>query len=477
MEVSRMSKKSSPIEHIIVLMMENRSYDHMLGFFPNGERLKGDEYNLVDPGDPSSEHVLVSDKSGYVTAVNPLHDVISIEREEYGEVGHIVHPAPMSGFVKVQIENAKGDVTEGKKIMQSFDPQKIPALSTLAREFVLCDHWCSSVPGPTWLNRFYVHAATSDGVSKDDPTHIYKMKTIFDLLYENGHTWNVYYGDIPQCIILQHGGDALGHFKRFDKYYEDLKKGHLADYSFIEPRFIVFHGLNATDQHPSHDVRLGEYLIAEVYDALRASSYWEKSLLIVLYDEHGGFYDHVPPPDDAVNPDGKVATDPPFDFTRLGVRVPAILVSPWVARGKIDATRYEHASIPATLRVMFDLPHARTRRDAAANTFEKNLNLEASRKDSPLSLPVPGKPREIRHHRSLLRANWFEQKLHILFSSSRRSKAPLTLYQQSLVGLADRLNAEGNVDIPSRTGKIEIEHEAALHIHKSLRRYMKNKKR
>lgn len=159
-----MSANKSPIEHIVVLMMENRSYDHMLGYLPNGHGLTGKEYNLVDPADATSEKVYVSNRSGYVTATNPAHDVVSIEKQVYGGLGQIIDPAPMNGFVKVQIETAKGNVEEGKKIMECFDPVKIPALTTLAREFVLCDHWHSSVPGPTWLNRFFVHSATSDGV-------------------------------------------------------------------------------------------------------------------------------------------------------------------------------------------------------------------------------------------------------------------------------------------------------------------------
>jgi phospholipase C len=160
----------------------------------------------------------VSEDSGYVTLPNLAHDVVSVEKQEYGDVGKIVTPAPMSGFVKMQIETAKGDVELGKKIMQCFDPIKIPALTTLASEFVTCDRWHSSVPGPTWLSRFFAHAATSDGVSFDNAEHVYKMKTIFDLLFENGFTWNVYYGDIPQSIILQHSGDKPGHFKRLHKF-------------------------------------------------------------------------------------------------------------------------------------------------------------------------------------------------------------------------------------------------------------------
>ena len=298
------------------------------------------------------------------------------------------------------------------------------------------------------------------------------MKTIFDLLFENGHTWNVYYGDIPQSIILQHGGDKLGHFKRFHKFYEDIKKGELADYTFIEPRFINFHQWKANDQHPPHDVRLGEYLIAEVYDTLRASQYWQKSLLVVLYDEHGGFYDRVPPPDHVPSPDGKVAVDPPFDFTRLGVRVPAVLVSPWVEKGQTDSTLYEHASLPATVRTLFGLPEALTARDRAANTFEKNLSRSTPRSDTPMTLPVPGEPDEIQHHRKLLRANALEQWLRGLVNHKEKSQEPLTLYQQSLVELADRLNEEAKTGVTPRAGQVQYEHEAAVHIHESLRRFL-----
>ncbi len=467
-----MNDRQSPIEHLVVLMLENRSYDHMLGYLGVGTPLSGKEYNLVDPADPHSEKVYVSDDSGYVTQPNPLHDVLSVEKQEYGQVGKLVSPPPMNGFVRVQTENAQGNVEVGKNIMQCFDPVKVPALTALARQFVLCDHWHSSVPGPTWLNRFYAHAATSDGVSADDATHSYNMHTIFDLLEENGHTWSVYYGDIPQCILLHRTAEKLSHLKRFYRFYDDLDNGRLADYSFIEPRYISFHQWQATDQHPPHDVRLGEYLIAEVYEALRASQYWEKCLLLVLYDEHGGFYDRVPPPDHVPNPDGKVATDPPFDFTRLGVRVPAILVSPWVEQGGVDATVYEHASIPATLRVLFNLPHALTARDRAAHTFDKNLTLPTARTDAPLALPVPGDPQEIEHHRRLLRTNALEQWLHGIIDHDLQSQEPFTPFQQSLVELADRLNQASGSGLPVRAGKITIEHEAAVHIHDTIRRLL-----
>ncbi|MHB9031813.1 MAG: alkaline phosphatase family protein [Anaerolineae bacterium] len=462
-----MPSHQSPIEHIIVLMLENRSYDHMLGYLQHGAGLTGSEYNPLDPQQPASEKVYVNNRSGYIMPVDPAHDLVSVEKEIYGSPDHLSDPAPMNGFVKVHTAQADGDAEQGKKIMDCFDPANIPALATLAREFVLCDHWHASVPGPTWLNRFFAHAATCDGISTDNAEHLYRMKTIFDSLYENGRSWNVYYGDIPQSIILQHGGDKLGHFKRFYRFHGDLAAGELANYTFIEPRFISFGRWQANDQHPPHDVRLGEYLIAEVYDTLRASRFWEKSLLVIVYDEHGGFYDHVPPPAHVPNPDGKVAVNPPFDFTRLGVRVPAVLVSPWVEKGQIDSTLYEHASLPATIRTIFGLPEPLTARDKAANTLERNLTRRTPRSDAPLTLPVPGEPREIQHHRRLLRASVLEQGLLRLLDR-HKSREPLSLYQQSLVVLADRLNEENGFGIPKRAGLVHLEHEAAEHIHMTL---------
>jgi len=461
------------IEHIIVLMLENRSYDHMLGYLPNGRGLAGDEFNLVDPSDPTSEKVYVSNRSGYITTVDPAHDFIGIEKQVYGEIGHIVDPAPMNGFVRVHIETAKGDVETGKKIMECFDPTMIPALTTLAQEFCVCDRWFSAVPGPTWLNRFFAHAATCDGMIIDTAEHEYKMKTIYDVLTKNGWSWNVYYGDFPQSLILQHHWRSLGNFKHFEKFHAEIDKGELASYSFIEPRFLSFHEWKANDQHPPHDVRLGEYLIAEVYDTLRSSPFWEKSLFVVVYDEHGGFFDRVPPFGPVPSPDGKKAKKPFFDFTRLGVRVPAILVSPWVEKGHVDSTIYEHSSLPATIRTLFNLPQALTARDKAANTFEKNLSRSTPRTDTPLTLPVPGEPEGIRHHRALIRLDALEKWRRGEVDQGEKSQEPLSLFQEALVGMAHRLNKEVLGKPSAPLALIQTEHEAAVHIHESLARFLK----
>jgi phospholipase C len=283
-------------------------------------------------------------------------------------------------------------------------------------------------------------------------------------------SWNIYYGDVPQSIILEHHWRSLEHFKRFEKFYADLEKGELATYSFIEPRFLNFHQWKATDQHPPHDVRFGEYLIAEVYDTLRNSQFWEKSLLVILYDEHGGFFDRVPPPDSLPSPDGKKSKHPPFDFTRLGVRVPAILVSPFVEKGQVDSTIYEHSSLPTTIKTLFNLPEGLTARDKAANTFEKNLSRNIPRSNTPLTLPVPGEPEEARRHRELLRTDALEKWRRGEVEQAEISQEPLSSFQEALVGLAHRLNQKTRGK--ASAVRIQTEHEAAVHIHESLARFL-----
>jgi Phospholipase C len=211
-------------------------------------------------------------------------------------------------------------------------------------------------------------------------------------------------------------------------------------------------------------------LVAEVYDSLRNSQYWEKSLLVVTYDEHGGFFDRVSPPDSVPSPDGKKSKHPVFDFTRLGVRVPTILVSPFVEKGKVDSTIYEHSSLPATIKTLFDLPEGLTARDKAANTFEKNLSLTQPRSDTPLTLPVPGDPAEAQHHRELLRINSLEKWRKGEVDQAQISQLSLSSFQESLVGIAQRLNQQAHGKAPS--APIQTEHEAAVHIHESLAHFL-----
>jgi phospholipase C len=264
-----------------------------------------------------------------------------------------------------------------------------------------------------------------------NPLAYMRLLTVYERLFENGVASKVYAYDgnslaISFPALLLAGDRHLGSFEDFKR---DLKRGTLPPYSFIEPRYNDFFdnarqkAFFSSDQHPPHDVRHGENLIAEVYEAVRKSDIWEESLLVITYDEHGGFYDHVPPPpgvpplkNNAPRPDAITG----FDFTRLGVRVPAILVSPFIAPATVVKKQFDHTSLIATARKLF-APGAAplTERDAAANTFDEVLTLTS--------------PREARNKLN-------REKLEAPAAPARVGRGPLSEHQTSQVITANRLD-------------------------------------
>ena len=389
--------KTTGIRHVVVLVQENQSFDRMLGYvtLPDPkqklEGLTGDESNPVSPGSPG-ETVKVSrttSPEAYVTDPSPGH---SLDDATYQIFGQRDVPSPATprnnGFVASYAEQqGRGrrpiGAEAGKAIMQCLDPDLVPVISSLARNFVVCDHWFSSVPGPTWPNRFFLHAGTANGLLDTPETagqlrsnflgSPYRMRSIFENLMDAGHTWKVYYDDYAQTFALRNLHRHADLFAKFEEFARDVAQGTLPDYAFIEPRSFSAPGWPANDQHPPHSVLEGERLIANIYDTLRGEeTIWRQCLFVLLYDEHGGFYDHVLPSAAVVpdQPSGKIAH---FRFDRLGLRVPAILVSPWVAESVADHTVYDHTSLPATLKAIFGLPDFLTARDAAAATFDRNF--------------------------------------------------------------------------------------------------------
>ncbi len=439
----------SVIKNIIVLMLENRSFDRMLGFLkehnPEIEGLTGTESNPTDPqltGQGNVEMVTVSrltGEEGYITDPDPHHEFPDVTFQLFGQESE---PSPVipknNGFVASYslVSGRTGvpiGVEKGKTIMKCFDPlTQLPVLSALAQNFLLCDHWFCSVPGPTWPNRFFVHAASSNG-HVDSPSALealkdeiafstYGMRTIYENLTEKNLSWKIYYHDFPHALALANLHRFPDSFRPFNEFQEDVGAGNLPNYTFIEPAYFNLPLSAASDQHPPHDVRAGERLLADIYNTLRGNeTLWNQSLFVVLYDEHGGFYDHVPPPK-AINPDGKVSVSPPFSFDRLGVRVPAILVSPYVGKGQVDHTIYDHTSLIATVKKLFDLPQFLTRRDATANTFEHRI-LDVARVDAPMTLvPTDSAPKQV------------EQ------SDVMQSMQGFSEFQRSLVKLATLIN-------------------------------------
>ncbi len=409
------------IDHVFVVMLENRSFDHMLGFSqiqgtdPSGkltkiEGLTGKESNISLSGDL----VNVSSPADFVLNYGPGHEFNDVKEQLCGKGHTYSSPAPSPGQIDPNINNSgyvsNYSVYDRKNpgnIMKCYLPEQLPILTTLAKEFAVCDRWFSSMPGPTWPNRFFIHAASSGGLD-DSPSFSREFKsilydgfkfdngTIYDRLDSEDHDWMIYCDDeFPQVLsIAGMRSHFTKHFTPFNLFKQDVSNPLFSkSYVFIEPDYHAFTGnfRGGNSQHPMDDITRGEKMLKEIYETIRQSPHWESSLLIITYDEHGGFYDHVVPPA-TVHP-GDSITDPSnnhnnFDFQQLGVRVPTIIVSPLIPKGTIDHTVYDHTSVLATVEKLFKLSSL-TKRDEKAETLNHLLTLSAPRTDTPAVLPNP----------------------------------------------------------------------------------------
>ena len=404
-----MGNLSGKIEHIVVLMLENRSFDSMLGkLYPNDqtfEGLNGNETNPLQdqPDVPVWSNPATDSKSMSIPTPDPGELWVDINMQLFGLNGKPGNqPPPMNGFVNNYVRQNVEPTPNYKpeSIMHYYLPDQVPVISQLAKQFAVCDQWFASAPCQTWPNRFFLHTGTAGGYENNSPAHFpYLMNTIFNRLNEKDKPWGIYFHDFPQTLTLTNLWPHLEHFHSFDDFKEDAKNGKLPSYSFIEPRYFPDVKL-PNDQHPPHHIGMGEDLIADVYNAVRSAPTWQKTLLIIIYDEHGGCYDHVSPPM-AVSPDN---TNPqPFGFYRYGVRVPAVLVSPYIKPGTIlrgvpdgniphngPPYPFDHTSVLATLRNCFNLGGSLTNRDAIAPDLESVLNLDSPSNDGPATVtPLP----------------------------------------------------------------------------------------
>ena len=270
-------------------------------------------------------------------------------------------------------------------IMACHTPATLPVLSGLARGFAVCDHWYSSAPTMTMPNRAFACAGTSQG-HLDDKTKAFTVPSIFGLLGNHHISWRIY-GDTKAALTTMDFPDTITARKTntalFTNFQADAATGTLPAYAFLEPSWSS----TGNSQHPNYDVARGEQLILDVYHALRGGPAWNSTLLIITYDEHGGCYDHVPPPWGATPPDSSPG-EFGFDFTRFGPRVPTVLVSPLIPAGTVcrapGTTPFDHTSILATLQHRWSLP-ALTHRDAAAPDVGDVLTLDSPRADDPLA--------------------------------------------------------------------------------------------
>jgi phospholipase C len=357
-------RPDDPIKHVILLLFENHSFDQMLGCFkqvyPN---LAG-----VDPSNPAVNHHDGKEyRQGPTTerqmTLDPRHEVNHVTAQMTDHNGGFI-----KDFVEANQDNktlSAADLAERCRFVMGYYPLDfLPALHRLARDFLICDHWFSSLPGPTWPNRFFALSGTSSGMVNmpEDGEHKVDLEgwfqqtqaTIFDRLSERNISWKIYFHDIPQsiCLTQQREPENSARYFPIEQFFDDVAgpEGAFPAFAFIEPNY---NGVGENDDHPPHDVMKAQKLLADVYNAIRAQQdLWTSTLLVVLYDEHGGFYDHVEPPD-AIPPSPPEA-DWEYEFNRLGMRVPALLVSPWVKRG-FDPTSFDHTSLLKYLIEKWDL--------------------------------------------------------------------------------------------------------------------------
>lgn len=405
------------IDHIVVLMLENRSFDNMLGWQFG---LDPQKFNVTDQG----ERIYVWGNEGTDLSTMTIPDpdpgelftdmTYQLFERYFLDDAAPSPPVPtMGGFVRNYANQTVATTLpyDPRAIMHCFHRDQVPVTSLLARSFGVADRWFSSAPCQTWPNRFFVHTATADGWVNNVPIpdewkvaerFPYDMPTIFNqikqhfLQFDTG--WRIYFHDMAQSMLLSKLWDHLDHFHAYQRFGEDVSSGDLQPYSFIEPRFYpnLEKTLLPNDQHPPHDVTLGEQLIADVYNTLRASQYWTRTLLVVIWDEPGGCYDSVPPgpaqaPDDGRSP--KPGQNG-FVFNRYGARVPALLISPYIPPGIVHpagSVPFDHTSVIKTVRERF-VPTAAplTKRDAVAPSLAQALTLGPGNMNmGPDHIPMP----------------------------------------------------------------------------------------
>ncbi|CAD6335133.1 unnamed protein product [Miscanthus lutarioriparius] len=431
------NSSNNKIKTVVVLVQENRSFDHMLGWMkslnPDIDGVTGIETNHVDASDPTSRAVRFSDGAEYVYGT-PFVDATTTPITPPG-----VAVPPMSGFAQ-QAEKEKPGMSG--TVMSGFRPDTVPVYRELVREFAVCDRWFASNPASTQPNRLFVHSATSHGLVSNDTKALVAglpQRTIFDALHDEGFSFGIYYQYPPSTLFYRSHRQLkyAGSFHEFDiDFRRHCREGKLPSYVVVEQRYFELEILQGNDDHPSHDVAEGQRFVKEVYEAVRSGPQWEETLLVVTYDEHGRFYDHVPTPAGAgvvPSPDGIVSAAPFFfGFDRLCVRVPALLVSPWIEPGTVlhrpsapyTTSEFEHSSIPATVKKLFNLRSFLTKRDAWAGTFDCVLTRDTPRTDCPLTLPEPVKLRR----------------------TAAAEHAPLSEFQEELVQLAAVLNGDHTKD-------------------------------
>lgn len=405
----------SNVDHIVVLMMENRSFDHYFGALTLPDRVTEDSFGQgtkqrldMSEGepldiDPDGQRVigLTGDESNPLTVNGETTDVGIHHLDRGKKLHHLPHKwepmhagfakGAMTGFAQAHHDANIEAGDAGPEAMGYHNETDVPILYKLAEEYTLCDQYFCSVMGPTWPNRFYLHAASSGGRKTNKPRPF--LKTIWGRLKNEGRKGRNYFSDLPWAsagLFKMRGLRPLGRF------FKDCADGDLPDFCVLDPGFFF-----ATSDHPDErpieqgdklpravggnsahpemgpNNNLADVLIATIYKALSESPQWERTLFVITYDESGGFYDHVAPP---------MVSDDRSEFRQLGFRVPTLVIGPWVKKGFMDHTLLEHCSVAKTIQDKWGTDSLNDRAEEA-KSFVNAIDPELTEARAGIDLP------------------------------------------------------------------------------------------
>ena len=375
---------SIPIEHIVILMQENRSFDHYFGqlnqFGYNGEV------------DGLTEEMSNPDIDG--TPIAPFHQSLycTDDTDHEWNGSHLEWNLGQNDRFVIQ-NTSDPEAHDGIRAMSYYDQTDIPYYYALANAFSIGDRYFCSVLGPTFPNRFFLLTGTAFGHIRNDfpgSPDEFTQFTIFEQLNNYGISWKYYFSDLPITgLFFPMFVANIDKMAILSDYYVDLQTESLPQVVFLESAFT---GDRATesDEHPPADFQVGQASVAERINALFSSSYWPDSALFLTYDEHGGFFDHVAPPAACIPDDIRPMLEPESyvaDYDRYGFRVPFIAISPYVKRHHVSHEIYDHTSILKFIETKWNLP-ALTVRDANANPFLDVFDFSNPQLDIPKLPPA-----------------------------------------------------------------------------------------
>jgi phospholipase C len=370
--------EAAGFEHVVVVMMENRSFDHFFGWLPGGNGRQAGLIYKDTAGGSHLTHALAPDYQG-CAFLDPGHS--------YSDGRVQFHGGACDGFL---FDGSDADPSNGKPNQANdifaigyYGQSDLPFLGAAGPAFTVCDNYFCGIMAETYPNRFYMHAAQTDRLVNGSATST--LPTIWSRLEEKGLSGRYYFSDLPFLALW--GTRYANISKPFAQFLVDAAAGTLPNVAFIDPRFEDEGSGTSADDHPHADIRDGEAFLNQIYDAVRNSPNWSKTVLIINYDEWGGFFDHVPPPLAPIPTASAAAGD---TDGRLGFRVPCVVISPYAKRGFIAHGQYDHTSILKMIEWRFGLPPL-TIRDQTANNLAKVLNLAAPDVTAP-AFNVPAGP-------------------------------------------------------------------------------------